>query len=115
MLIAFVRYFSYLPTDKFSNYMKALLFSINYVQILFFAHFKEYDVDLTKIERIKFMLKIIENIIYELEIREGAKPGDGKVASHISKQVINILKKDYDFVLFLYNTTEHLANIFGNK
>ena len=72
-LVAFVRYFSYLPTEKFLNYLKPLLFAINYVLLMFFAHFKVYDETLTKDERLKFILKLVDEIVFYLEYTKDVK------------------------------------------
>ncbi len=112
-LIAFTRYFSYLPDNKnFSLYLKLILFSFHYVLLLFFTHFKEYNLDLTKDERVKFLLNLLEDIITYLQISYWEK--NIKLINKHTKNIIEIIKMDYEFLMFLYNLTEELAAFFEN-
>ena len=113
-LVAFVRYFSYLPTEKFLNYLKPLLFAINYVLLMFFAHFKVYDETLTKDERLKFILKLVDEVVFYLEYTKDVKK-DYEWAKKMAQEVVEILKQDMDFLMFLYKITEDLSKIYKNK
>ena len=113
-LIAYARYFDLLPEKKFISYLRALLFSIHYVLLLFFWHFKEYDLSLTKSERLKFMLSLMDEIIFYLEFTKDNKK-DYNLAKNISRNIIKILWKDEDFVMFLYNLTEKLSYLNSEK
>lgn len=115
-LITFRRYFDYIfdNTERISLYIKPLLFSINYVLLMFFAHFKEYDDSLTDDENIKFLIKIIDEIIFYLEYTKNNEK-NYDTAKKIAQEIVLLLEKDYEFLTFLYNTTKDVANVFNWK
>ena len=114
-LVSFVKYFSFLPNEKFLTYLRPLLFSINYLMILFFAHFKEYDKTQTKDEQIKFMIKLIDEIVFYLEYTKDINKKNYEWAKKIAEKIIKIIQQDTDCLMFLYNTTLELSKIFQSK
>ena len=114
-LVSFVKYFSFLPTEKFLTYLKPLLFSINYVMLLFFSHFKEYDETQTKDEQLKFMIKLIDEIVFYLEYTKDLTKKDYEGAKKMAEEITQIIQEDPEYLMFLYNTTLELAKIFKDK
>ena len=113
-LITFSRFFDELPDENYSSLLKPILYWVNYILLLFLWHFKEYDLSLTKPERLKFMLKLLDEVIFYMEFTKDEKK-DYNLAKQTTKKIMDIINKRADFVMFLYNITEELASIYEWK
>jgi len=113
MIVALKVYWMYIDLNNISWYLNPLLYSINYVLIFFFSRIKEYPSE-DKNENLKFMLKLIEEIIFYLEYTKSLKKDYDK-SKETTETIMNIIKSEPDFLMFLYNITEKISKVYANK
>jgi len=113
-LLTFRKYYRYISEDEsILDYMKPILFGVNYLLLMFFSRIKQYEGE-NKKENLIFMLNLLEKIIYHLEYTKDKKP-DLKKVEYTVKNIMDILKADQEFMMFLYDTTYSLSKIYEKK
>lgn len=107
LLIVLRIYYKYFSISNIWTYIAPLLYSFNYLIIFFYTRFKQYESD-DDIENLDFMIKLLETIIIQFEIKN-------KNVWEISSELMKIIKKEPDFLMFIYKTTKTLSNIYTWK
>lgn len=114
IILVLKTYYEYFSNEDLKTYIKPLLYSFNYVLILFFSRFKQYEDFENDNENIKFMLILIEEIIVYLEYTKDDKK-DIKHAKKIAWDIKNIVQKDPDILMFVYKITKKFSQINEEK
>ena len=113
-LLTLKKYYKYLPEDEsLLPYIKPILFWVNYLILMFFSRIKQYESE-NKKENLIFMLKLLEKTIYHLEYTKEKKQ-DLKKVEYFVKNIMDIIKQDQDFVMFLYNATYEISHCTSQK
>jgi len=105
-------YYKYFDEDNIIKYVNPFLYSVDYVILMFFAWFKQYEFDDDN-KNLHFLIDLIKATVYHLEITQNPKK-DLKQVEVFVKQVMDIFNQEPDFLMLLYKTTKQIWNIYKN-
>jgi len=100
-------YYKYFNDANLSYYLNPLLYSFNYLFVLFYSRFKQYESNDDSLN-LEFMINLLEQIIVNLEKRN-------KNQEKLTLELMNIIKKEPELLMFVYKITKILQNIHSWK
>lgn len=113
LLLVLRKYYKYFRIDNFWIFINPLLYWFQNLMSCFFARFKEYENKSEK-ENIDYMMELLGEIIFKLELSKN-KNQNVKKAQEITDFIMNILKKEPEFLTFIYKTTKEFRWVFEAK
>lgn len=113
LILTLKTYHKHFDPSKFANFINPLLYWFQYLLVSFFARFKEYELKSDK-KDMEFMLNLLKEIIFKLELNKDKRKKPEK-AMQTTNYIISILKKEPEFLTFIYNTSKEFRSVFEEK
>lgn len=107
LIIILKTYYKYFDKKDLPKFINPLLYSFNYLFVFFYARFKQYETDNDNLN-LDFMISLLEKIIENLEKKN-------KNQEKLILELMKIIKKEPDLLMFIYKTTRFLESIYEWK
>lgn len=107
LILILKTYYKYFDEKDFSNFINPLLYSFNYLFVFFYTRFKQYETDNDSLN-LEFMINLLEQTIVNLEKKN-------KNQEKLTLELIKIIKKEPELLMFIYKTTRFLETIHSWK
>jgi len=104
LILILKTYYKYFNFSNLFYYINPLLYSFNYLLIIFYARFKQYESNNDSLN-LEFMINLLEQIILNLEKKN-------KNQEKLSLELMKIIKKEPELLMFICKTTQILSNIY---
>jgi len=103
----------YKDEQFFIENLKPILYGVSYTVFMFFARFKEFPYEKDK-DNFDFFIKLLEKVIFQIEYSHNVKQNIKELENKI-KFMIEILKTNIDFLMFIYKLSKELYNFYNEK
>ena len=106
-------YYDYFNENEIIKYINPFLYAVDYVILMFFAWFKQYEFDDDN-KNLHFLINLLRATVYHLEITQSPQK-DLKQVEVFVKKVMDIFDQEPDFLMLLYKTTKQISNVYENR